>query len=92
MQRQVFEHVNSEITKYINMAQSPYAGIILVSCIATIILPHIKDEAKEYSKQELYNYLKTNFPILSSISYGNRQMLTDMLKDSIDKHYLKKGS
>lgn len=91
MQKQVLEHINSEITKYINMAQSPYAGIVLVSRIATIIFPQIKDEAKDYSKQELYNYLKVNFPILASLSQGNRQMLTDIVKDSIDGYHSKKG-
>ncbi|MDO4756010.1 MAG: hypothetical protein Q4A54_06675 [Parabacteroides sp.] len=91
MQRQVLEHINSEINKYISEAQSPLDGIILISRILKFLFTYVKDEAKDYSKQELYNYLKANFPALLPISQGGRQMLTDMLKEAIDRHHSKKG-
>lgn len=42
MQKQVIEHINSEITKYIDMVNNQYSGIVLVSRILMVILPHIK--------------------------------------------------
>ena len=43
-------------------------------------LNSVMEEVNEYTKKQLYDYLKKNFPILESFNGANRQFLVEVLK------------
>lgn len=80
MNKQMLESLNAKILEYMSREDNTAPQVIRIVYIAKLIRPHIMDEVKEYTKEQLYDYLKKNFTILESFNGANRQFLVEVLK------------
>ena len=80
MNKQMLESLNATILEYMTREDNTAPQVIRIVYIAKLICPHIMEEVNEYTKKQLYDYLKKNFPILESFNGVNRQLLVEILK------------
>lgn len=80
MNKQMLESLNATILEYMSREDNTAPQVIRIVYIAKLIRPHIMEEVNEYTKKQLYDYLKKNFPILDSFNGANKQFLVEVLK------------
>ena len=60
------------------------SGVILMNRIALILAPSIKAETTSYNNYQLNQFIKINFPVLSTIPLNSRHILVEILKDTLN--------
>ena len=81
MNKQMLESLNATILEYMSREDNTAPQVIRIVYIAKLIRPHIMEEVKECTKEQLYDFLKKNVTILESFNGANRQFLVEVLKN-----------
>ena len=80
MNKQILEMLNAKIFEYMSVEKLYDSQIIRIVHIAKLLRPYIKEDIKDYTKKQTYEYLKENFPILDGFNSANKQLLVEILK------------
>ena len=80
MNKQMLEFLNAKIFEYMSVEKLYDSQIIRIVHIAKLLRPYIKEDIKDYTKKQTYEYLKENFPILDCFNSANKQLLVEVLK------------
>ena len=77
--------LNEKISNILSQEQiGSLSGVILMNRIALILAPSIKAETTSYNNYQLNQFIKTNFPVLSTIPLNSRHILVEILKDTLN--------
>ena len=80
MNKQILEMLNVKILEYMSEEKLYDSQIIRIVHIAKLLRPYIKEDIKDYTKKQTYEYLKENFSILDGFNSANKQLLVEILK------------
>ena len=80
MNKQMLEFLNAKIFEYMSVEKLYDSQIIRIVHIAKLLRPYVKEDIKDYTKKQTYEYLKENFPILDGFNSANKQLLVEVLK------------
>ena len=82
--------LNEKISNILSQEQiGSLSGVILMNRIALMLTPSIKAETTGYNNYQLNQFIKTNFPVLSTIPLNSRHILVEILIDTIKKSNMK---
>ena len=80
MNKQILEMLNVKILEYMSEEKLYDSQVIRIVHISKLIRSYIKEDIKDYTKKQTYEYIKENFPVLDSFNGANRQLLVEILK------------
>ena len=80
MNKQILEMLNVKILEYMSEEKLYDSQIIRIVHISKLLRPYLKEDIKDYTKKQTYEYLKENFPVLDGFNGANRQLLVEILK------------
>ena len=80
MNKQILEMLNVKILEYMSEEKLYDSQVIRIVHISKLIRSYIKEDIKDYTKKQTYEYIKENFPVLDSFNGANRQLLVEVLK------------
>ena len=80
MNKQILEMLNAKIFEYMSVEKLYDSQIIRIVHIAKLLRPYIKEDIKDYTKKQTYEYLKEHFTVVDGFNGANRQLLVEILK------------
>ena len=80
MNKQILEMLNVKILEYMSEEKLYDSQIIRIVHISKLIRPYIKEDIKDYTKKQTYEYIKEHFAVVDGFNGANRQLLVEILK------------